>query len=311
MAIVSFSVAKDTHTTKTRNHNTCDMTAIHDEEGMLDIGQHCQICRELDFLPFVCEKCGFTFCSKHRDEYNEHDCDNNKAKEKEKIGEKYDVSKLPKASSVFPDLAKIRREAEINHQIEQGKKIGNRLTNVLNDSDKPMTSIEVAMVRLKKLLKNSSESVKKSNTAKSTSGFFGFGKKVGDSASASRSDNVSKMLDMNQLRRSARGDDRINTSDRIYVWVSYNSDDDKSITIKEGQFFSKRWPIGKMLDSSAKLSKIKNMNNQNVDASLKLAMFRKARKDEQGNEYVYISTSGRVGKEIVTGDHIYILRGKQ
>lgn len=288
------------------------MTTIHEDEGMLDIGQHCRVCRELDFLPFVCHKCGFTYCSKHRDDYNEHDCDGSKKKKGEDdMRGKYDTSKLPKASSVFPDLDKIRKEAEIKHQMEQGKKIGNRLTNVLNESDKPMTSIEVAMVRLKKLLKNSSDSVKKSNKiGKNGGGIFGFGKK----SSSSTNQSGSKMIEMNALRRSAKGDAKIAVSDRVYVWVSYNSDDEKSLTVREAQFFSKKWPIGKMLDSSAKLSKVRNLNNQDVDASLKLAMFRKAREGEKiSNDegFVYIPTSGRVDKEISNGDEVYILRGKQ
>ncbi|TID29712.1 hypothetical protein CANINC_001725 [Pichia inconspicua] len=288
------------------------MTTIHEDEGMLDIGKHCRICRELDFLPFVCHKCRFTYCSKHRDDYNEHDCDGSKKKKPgDDKREKYDISKLPKASSVFPDLPKIRKEAEIKYQMEQGRKIGNRLTKVLNESDKPMTSIEVAMVRLKKLLKNSSDSMKKSNSVgKGSGGFFGFGVK----SSSNTNSKSAKMIDMNSLRRNAKGDAKIAVIDRVYVWVSYNTDDEKSLTLREAQFFSKKWPIGKMLDSSAKLSKIRNLNNQEVDSSLKLAMFRKARDGEKINdseEFVYIPTSSRVEKEIMNGDQIYILRGKQ
>lgn len=285
------------------------MTSVYKDEGMLDIGQHCTICRELDFLPFTCVKCGFIYCSKHREEYNEHKCMKEAAEAKRNQIEKVDVSQLPKSSEVFPDLAKIRKDAEIEHQMEQGKKIGDRLTKVLNASDQPMSSIEVAMLRLKKLLKNSTDSMKKSNKSK---GIFGLGKKLGGGSSSK----ASRMIAMNQLKRSARGDEKISVTDRVYVWIYYNSDDDKSIKLKEAQYFSKKWPIGKMLDSSAKLSKIKNVNNLNVDSSLKLAMFRKAREDEmsesndeKNEDFVYIPTNGRVDKEINDGDEIYILRG--
>ncbi|CAI8503892.1 unnamed protein product [Pichia kudriavzevii] len=69
-----------------------------------------------------------------------------------------------------------------------------------------------------------------------------------------------------------------------------------------------------MLDSSAQLANIKNLNNQTVDESLKLAMFKRVKKT--GNvttdeEFVYIPLNGRVENEIRDGDEIYILRGKR
>lgn len=32
------------------------------------IGEHCSLqgCNQLDFLPYVCEQCGQTFCGQHR-----------------------------------------------------------------------------------------------------------------------------------------------------------------------------------------------------------------------------------------------------
>jgi len=35
-----------------------------------DLGQHCHICRQLDFLPFVCYDCKGVFCLEHKS----HDC---------------------------------------------------------------------------------------------------------------------------------------------------------------------------------------------------------------------------------------------
>ncbi|GAV28652.1 hypothetical protein PMKS-002126 [Pichia membranifaciens] len=220
------------------------------------------------------------------------------------------VSKLPKSAEVFPDLDKIRRDAEIKHKEERNKKIGQRLTDVKDSNNKPLTSIEVAMLRLKKLLGNSAKS-NKGNSSKTSSGsslFRGFVGGGGNSDST-----ASRMVEMNKLKRSAKGDSRINVSDRVYVWVIYTSDDDTTFEVKSAQFFSKRWPIGKMLDSSADISKIKNVNNREVDESLRLAMFRKVRSGEKGttSEFVYIPTSGRVEKEIKDGDEVYILRGKR
>lgn len=294
------------------------MTSVQERknsEGMLDIGQHCVVCRQLDFLPFVCPKCNKAFCNNHRTEFNQHQCvlDEQKSKLDSLEKSKIDVSKLPKASEAFPDLDKIRKDAEIKHKQEQNKKIGQRLTNVKGSNNTPLTSIEVAMLRLKKLLgSNYKKNISKNNTKKSL--FSGF------KSSSTSSSTAAKMVEMNKLKRSAKGDNRISVNDRVYVWIINTSDDDTKFEIKSAQFFSKRWPIGKMLDSSAELSKIKNYNNKVVDKSLKLAMFRRVRDGESvksnnannlDGDFVYIPTSGRVEKEIKDGDEIYILRGQR
>lgn len=278
---------------------------INNDESMMDIGKHCTICRQLDFLPFVCPKCDKSYCNTHRVEFNSHQCvlDEQESKLNALEKSKVDISQLPKASELFPDLDKIRKKAELKHKQEQSKNIGQRLTSFRDGNNKQLTSIEVAMLRLKKLLKNSNSS-KSNDNIKAKTFFSGFGTKK-------TSTTASRMIELNKLKRSAKGDNRINVNDRVYTWIVYTSDDDSKFEVKVAQFFSKKWPIGKMLDSSAELSKIKNLNNKDVDKSLKLAMFRKIRDDETGknDEFVYIATSGRVEKEIKDGDIIYILRG--
>lgn len=268
-------------------------------EGMLDIGKHCTICRQLDFLPFECRICSKCFCGKHRDEYNQHKCvvdaQRKKVLEREKM--KVDVSQLPKASELFPDLEKIRAEAQTKYEKDKKKTIGERLSK--DGGNEKLASIEVAMLRLKKLLGNTRV------VAESRPGIFGFKK---------TSSKASQVVEMNKLKRSAIGDGRVPIGDRVYVWVHFNDDEDCKFNGRNSQYFSKKWPVGKMLDSSAQLANIKNLNNQTVDESLKLAMFKRVKKT--GNvtadeEFVYIPLNGRVENEIRDGDEIYILRGKR
>lgn len=308
------------------------MTTIDkQEDGMMDIGEHCSICRQLDFLPFNCEKCGKSFCSNHRNDYNLHKCIINEQtlKLKELESKKVDVSKLPKASSLFPDLNKIRKDAQDKYEIERTKNIGQRLTNERGPSNNQLTSVEVAMLRLKKLLGNTQK-----KTVTTSKSIFGFKKTTTGSSSSSAvaatSTKATKMIEMNTLRRTAIGDSRISTNNRVYVWVMFTSDDDTKFSNKKAQFFSKNWPIGKMLDNSAELSNIKNLNNKDIDSSFKLAMFRQRREDEKvvdsgdknnknkdavennkDEDVIYIPTNGRVEREIKDGDVIYILRGRR
>ncbi len=43
------------------------------EYTALDIGAHCDFCKQHDFLPFKCEDCGLNFCLKHK-EATKHEC---------------------------------------------------------------------------------------------------------------------------------------------------------------------------------------------------------------------------------------------
>ena len=40
----------------------------------LDIGKHCEFCRQLDYCPFVCNLCKKDFCLEHRTP-DGHECD--------------------------------------------------------------------------------------------------------------------------------------------------------------------------------------------------------------------------------------------
>lgn len=39
-------------------------------EMLVDIGKHCAKCHQKTFLPFVCSKCGLSFCTEHRLDHN-------------------------------------------------------------------------------------------------------------------------------------------------------------------------------------------------------------------------------------------------
>ncbi len=47
-------------------------------KGLLNVGQHCAYkeCGQVDFLPFICDKCSKSFCLSHQS-YASHECDYN------------------------------------------------------------------------------------------------------------------------------------------------------------------------------------------------------------------------------------------
>jgi len=46
-----------------------------------NLGKHCEICKQLDFLPFKCDLCKKYYCLDHRS-YEKHKCKEFEKKEK-------------------------------------------------------------------------------------------------------------------------------------------------------------------------------------------------------------------------------------
>lgn len=51
------------------------------------LGKHCTYCKQLDFLPFLCNKCNNHYCLKHR-KYESHGCPNEDDNKNIKINKK-------------------------------------------------------------------------------------------------------------------------------------------------------------------------------------------------------------------------------
>ena len=84
------------------------------KEGVMNLGKHCDKCKQLDFLPFTCEFCKLTYCSQHRNP-DTHQCPGKQDK-KWKPGIQYGG---PSAASLFPD--RDQDKAKINNMINNSK----------------------------------------------------------------------------------------------------------------------------------------------------------------------------------------------
>ncbi|EDO18312.1 hypothetical protein Kpol_1039p63 [Vanderwaltozyma polyspora DSM 70294] len=108
--------------------------AVERETGMLDVGTHCQYCRQIDFLPFHCSFCKQDFCTSHRtkeshhckwlldqqkaivttvDVVNENGSIDNQKKKKKKRGPTYFESLLPEKSHI-----RVKQQSgSVNHKM--------------------------------------------------------------------------------------------------------------------------------------------------------------------------------------------------
>ncbi|GMF63398.1 unnamed protein product [[Candida] boidinii] len=77
-------------------------------------------------------------------------------------------------------------------------------------------------------------------------------------------------------------------------------------------YVSKAWPIGRLLDYASDELKIKNENNKTNDSTQRLTIFRDLRRDEiqpDSTDVVYVPANGRVIKEVLDGDMLYLVKG--
>lgn len=75
---------------------------------LMDIGEHCSFCGQIDFLPFKCD-CNGVFCLQHRQK-EQHGCTAVGKTVRKTIDSTLDTSHLPPAASLFPDRNNVKHE---------------------------------------------------------------------------------------------------------------------------------------------------------------------------------------------------------
>lgn len=252
-----------------------------DSQGLMNIGKHCDFCRNIDFLPFLCDECGLTFCGEHR---RDHNC---------KGGLKKEEKKQSKTSSgkVGPTAASLFEEAKMPKSYQLDKQKTNSVAKVLGTS----AAGTLALNKVKKFIASQKKLAGKltSLTFKSV-----FGAKTNPSQ---------RIVQIHKLKEAAKGDPKVPVSERVYVWVTLVPDDSEKVVEDQPHplFISRTWPVGRALDFAAAHLKIKNNNNKVTDKKLKLQIY-----INRANTLTVVPAGGRVNKEFSDGDKLYLVRGE-
>lgn len=249
-----------------------------DDLGILNLGKHCFKCNLLDFLPFHCEFCNHTYCSRHRT-LETHNCVGRT--EKRHVRTEYDG---PSAASLFPDHA------------ERQKKL-----NALLKPPKP-TSIAAATAKLNPLMKLTKflhlQRMERQKLGKPL--LFGRQKPL----------KPSKVAETAAIKKVAKGSPAVPQQDRVHLWVLYlnrNENELDQINVereRKGVWVLKSWSVGRALDLVSDVLGIMNHNNSTLDATERLNLF-KVRDDVP----VLLETSKKVSGELTSGDTLYLVKG--
>lgn len=276
------------------------------------VGKHCQLeyCNQIDFLPFLCQSCGKTYCQEHRTE-DSHKCANPGA------------------------WARRRREAELAKSgIGAGKQLRYRVAE--KPCDSPSCSTKIGSARnpgvhcqtcrrdychthrlkeehnCKNLVpigartgQDMAEVADRTKSAFAKLRAWGSAKRqeVGRALPKPKPTSAAqRMVVVNSLKKTAKGDDKLPPEKRVYVYVEAEAETTKAKYPKGAFFYSKDWVIGRVLDAAARSLQVENLNNQSSSESDKLRVFH-----VEGGRLLEFNE--KVGSALVSGNTLVLLRG--
>ncbi|CCF56165.1 hypothetical protein KAFR_0A07310 [Kazachstania africana CBS 2517] len=217
-------------------------TSVEKETGMLDVGTHCEFCRQLDFLPFHCSFCNKDFCSSHRTKES-HYCPSLETIKKDQLIENGTVHSGNNNEKYFKSLLPEKAHERIKQSKQQQQSSRITIKSTLNES---------SLNKLKKFFqsKRSKPIVKRSSN---------------------------RVTDLVKLQKAAQGDSKIPVPNRVYIYAKSIDNNDSEF---KPIYINKIWPIGRSLDYIAKqLSVVNNNANSNTDRNEKLFIYKL--KDDQ------------------------------
>lgn len=276
------------------------------------VGAHCQYtyCNQLDFLPFMCQSCNKTFCLDHHTE-SAHKCANAGAWAERKrlaalaapsLGHDKTMRSYISEKSCANDGCKIliggpkpgahcttcNRDYCLTHRFQTTHDCKNKIPIGARPTPAVVDGAKSALARLR---------------------IWGNAKKEAAMEAATRtlpkpkpSSAAQRIVAVNNLKKGAKGDDKLAPEKRVYLFVEAEAETAKAKFPKGQFFYSKDWVVGRVLDAAAKSLQVQNVNNQSSDERDRLRVFHV----EGGRVLEY---NEKIGASVVSGNTIVLLRG--
>ncbi len=274
------------------------------------IGSHCQYnyCNQLDFLPFRCESCKRTYCLDHSAETG-HEC--------------------PRAG----EWAAARRKAAGLTSATNGSNLQGKPTSLtasqcshpscktyidtLNAVGVGCTACNRRYCLKHRLREDHSCSTltpigarpsigptqaEKAKVALGRLRAWGKGKQAAVLPKPKPSTAASRVVALNSLKRTAKGDQKVPLEKRLYLHVEAEANTTTSKLPKGEFWYNKEWSVGRLLDAAAKNLQVENVNNRGGGEEEMLRVFHV----EQGR---LLEFSEKAHDVCVSGNTIVLLRG--
>ncbi|KAK3687761.1 hypothetical protein B0T22DRAFT_510618 [Podospora appendiculata] len=294
------------------NSNPNPITGVAGDDADL-IGSHCQYtyCNQLDFLPFLCQSCHKTFCLDHRTE-SSHTCSQAGAWAERKrlaalarpsagegkrmrdlVAQKPcadDACKTVVGTSLVPGVhcPTCNRDYCLKHRLKEDHDCASKIPIGARPGAAQATKFAEGA-------KSALERFKVWGAAKKEAASRSLPKPKPSSAAA-------RVVAVNVLKKTAKGDDKLAPEKRVYVYVEAEAETAKAKFPKGQFFYSRDWVIGRVLDAAAKSLQVQNINNQSNDERDRLRVFH-----VEGGRL--LDFNEKVGTALVSGNTIVLLRG--
>ncbi|KAI9779215.1 MAG: hypothetical protein M1839_007467 [Geoglossum umbratile] len=283
------------------------------------IGARCQLeyCNQLDFLPFRCESCKGKFCLEHRTE-SAHKCPNEGAWAAARRRKELGITSAPDTSK--QPLRSFLPETKCSYP--QCKTIINtpRNTGVHCQTCNRMYCLKHRMLeehdcnKLTPLGARPSSAAAFNATAQTEKARVAFARlkawgrekqkdiKLPTAMTPKPSGNAVRLIALNNLKKSAKGDDKIPVDKRVYLHVEAEAASTTSKFPRGEFFYGKDWSVGRVLDAAAKSLQVQNVNNRGGGEEERLRVFH-----VEGGRLLEFSE--KVDAALVSGNTIVLLRG--
>ena len=113
---------------------------------------------------------------------------------------------------------------------------------------------------------------------------------------------ANRVVEMNKLKRAAKGDEKVALEKRVYLYVEAEASTTSSKLPKGDFWYSREWSVGRLLDAAAKGLQVANVNNRVESEEERLRVFHV----EAGR---LLGFSEKVGDVCVNGNTVVLLRG--
>lgn len=298
-----------------------------------DVGAHCQLeyCGIRDFLPFKCESCKGTFCLDHRTE-TAHQCTKagEWARRRNAQNSQTNGSLPPKPSLLTHDkqcseikcktligtsripvnhCTTCNRNYCLSHRMPEDHNcknlvpIGARPKTQMGTMAEARKAATSGLSRFRQWIGEKREEEKQVPGAKSAK------EKENDLISSlrrrftdpSKITKAQAIANLNDLKRTAKGEANIPQQKRIYMYVEAETETAKAKFSPGKFFYNREWSVGRMLDAAAKAMQVENVNNRGGGEEEKLRVFHLV--------HGFLNFSDKVGDCCKTGDKIVLMRG--
>ncbi|KAB8201577.1 hypothetical protein BDV34DRAFT_202671 [Aspergillus parasiticus] len=282
------------------------------DKDLESIGRHCQFeyCNQLDFLPFRCESCRGTFCLDHRTE-TLHKCP--------KAGE---WARRRNAQNASPDTSLPTQKPTIYNSDQCAHLDCKTLINTMKDPGVRCPNCN-RQYCLKHRLREEHDCAKitplggrpaaaGANANETLRSMFArvrtWGKEKSHAATQSLTPTpkpnspAARAVQLNTLKKSAKGDANVPADKRLYLHVVGTSDTQRVDPPNGDFYFDSRWKVGRVLDDAARRLRVENVNNR-ADEKERLRIFH-----VESGEFLEFSDAIGAGK-VQSGHTIVLMRG--